>query len=324
MKAIVYNQFGSSKVLTLSEVKQPVPKGKEVLIAVKAVGLNKADYILMTGKPFLSRPMVGSFLKPKKDMILGADVAGTIVGVGENVTKFKVGDHVFCDLSAQGFGGLAEYVCTSEDNLVLKPEHKTFEDVASVPMASVTALNALQNIGQIKPGMKVLIYGASGGVGTFSVQIAKAFGAQVTAVCSTRHVARIKALGADFVIDYTKEDFTKNGRVYDLIHGANGYLPIVTYLKSLSQQGIYVMSGGAMKQMFQAMLLGPLLSKKDGKRIGAVSSKPCQRDLQVIADLLASNQITPVIAKVLPLNQTASAFEHFEKGHSEGKVIVKI
>lgn len=324
MKAIGYSAFGPPEVLKFIEINKPVPRENEVLIKVKAVALNKADYILMTGKPFLARPMVGSFLKPKANTVLGADMSGRIEAIGQNVKGFKVGDDVFGDLSANGFGALAEYVCADASILALKPENLTYEEVAAVPMASVTALKALRDVGQIQVGKRVLIYGASGGVGTFAVQIAKALGAEVTAVCSTRNVERVKALGADHVIDYTKEEFTQNGLVYDLIHAVNGNLSIFNYGKSLSPKGIYVMSGGHINQMFQAMLLGPLLTKKDGKTFGSVSSKPCQKDLLFIKELLEANKIKPVIAKTYAFSDAASAFQYLDAGHSEGKVLIQV
>jgi len=275
MKAIVYTKYGPPDVLQLKEVEKPIPKDNEVLIRVRAASVNAYDWRLMRAKPFLVRLMGGGLLKPK-NKILGADIAGRVEAVGKNVKQFQPGDEVFGDISACGNGGFAEYVCAHENTLVLKPAGMTFEEVAAVPMAAVTALQGLRDKGQIKPGQKVLINGASGGVGTFAVQIAKSFGAEVTAVCSTRNLDMARSIGADRVIDYTQEDFTRNGQHYDLILAANGYHSIFDYKRALSPGGIYVMTGGSMAQMFQAMLLGPLLSMIGSKKMGSsfIKTKP--------------------------------------------------
>lgn len=324
MKAIVYNKFGSAEVLEIKNLEKPVPKEDEVLIRVKAVSINKADCILREGKPFLTRPMVGSFFIPRKNMILGADVSGCVESVGKLVTAFKVGDEVVGDLSGSGFGGLAEYACAKADILVLKPKNLSYEEAAAIPLAAVTALKALRQVGQLKEGQKVLIHGASGGVGSYSVQIANVLGAEVTAVCSTRHVETIRALGAKHVIDYSKEDFTDNGKTYDLIHAVNGKVSIFKYKKSLTPKGVYVMSGGAISQMFQAMLLGPILSKKDGQRFGSVSSKPDQMDLQFLMKLAEEGKLKPIIDCYFPLEEAVKAFQYFEKGRAKGKVVIQV
>ncbi len=217
--------------------------------------------------------MGGGLLKPK-NTILGADIAGRVEAVGRNVKQFRPGDEVFGDIGACGNGGFAEYVSVPESALALKPANLSFEEAAAVPMAAVTALQGLRDLGKIQPGHKVLINGASGGVGTFAVQIAKSFGAEVTAVCSSRNMDQARSLGADHVIDYTKEDFTQNGQQYDLILAANGYHPLSAYKHALTPQGIYVMAGGSKAQMFQAMLLGPFMSKTGGKKMGGVTGQP--------------------------------------------------
>jgi NADPH:quinone reductase-like Zn-dependent oxidoreductase len=324
MKAIVYNKFGSAEVLELKTLATPVPKDDEVLIRVKAVSINKGDHILMNGDPFLARPMVGSFFKPRKNMILGSDVSGRIESVGKLVKDFNVGDDVVGDLSGCGFGGFAEFVCAKANILVLKPEHLSYEEAAAIPLASVTALKALRDVGQIRSGQRVLIHGASGGVGSYAVQIAKALGAEVTAVCSTRNIEMVKALGADYIIDYSKEDFTRNNKTYDLIHAVNGNISIFKYKKSLTPQGIYVMSGGAISQMFQAALLGPMLSRKSGRQFRTAANRPDQQALQFLMSLTRDGRLRPVIDSYFPLESSAEAFHYFKKGESKGKIIIQV
>ncbi len=322
MKAIIYTQYGSPDVLQFKEAPQPSPKEAEVLIKVHAVSINAADWHLMRADPFPVRFAFGLF-KPKIQ-ILGADVAGEVEALGKNVTQFKVGDAVFGDLSGCGFGGFAEYVCAPETVLALKPANLSFEEAAALPMASITALQGLRDIGRIKAGQKVLIYGASGGVGTFAVQIAKSFGAEVTAVCSTSKVDMVRALGADHVIDYTREDFTQNGQQYDLIFAANGNRSLADYEKALAPTGTYVMSGGASSQMFEAMLKGPLRSKAGGKSIKNFIAKPNQVDLNAMKGLVEAGQVKPVIDKRYPLMETPSAMRYLEEGHARGKIVVTV
>ncbi|MGO8950009.1 MAG: NAD(P)-dependent alcohol dehydrogenase, partial [Ktedonobacterales bacterium] len=227
-------------------------------------------------------------------------------------------------LSACGWGAFAEYVCASETALALKPTNLTFEQAAAVPLAAVTALQALRDKGQIQPGQKVLINGASGGVGMFAVQIAKSFGAEVTAVCSTRNVDLVRSLGADHVIDYSKEDFTHNGQQYDLILAANGYHPIFAYKRALRPKGIYVMSGGSMTQVFQAMLLGPWISMTGSKKMGNVMAKPNKEDLVFVKELLEAGKVAPVIDRSYPLGETAEALRYLEEGHAQGKIVITV
>src|SRR5512147_488979 len=224
MKAIVYTEYGSPDVLELKEVAKPAPKDDDILVKVYAVSANAADLHLLRADPFLIRLSSG-LLKPK-NTILGSDIAGRVEAVGSNAKQFKPGDEVFGDISGCGWGGFAEYACISETALALKPANLSFEEAAAVPMAAVTALQGIRYAGGIRPGQKVLIHGASGGVGSFAVQLAKAFGAEVTAVCSTRNVEQARKLGADHVIDYTRENFTQSGQQYDLIFAANGYHPL--------------------------------------------------------------------------------------------------
>jgi len=323
MKAIVNTEYGSPDVLQLKEVAKPAPKDNEVLIKVHAASVNAADWHLLRADPFLVRLMVGGLLRPKIT-ILGADVAGRVEAVGRNVIEFQPGDEVFGDISACGWGGFAEYVCALENALVLKPANMTFEQAAAVPLAGVTALQGLRDKGQIRPGQKVLINGASGGVGTFAVQIARSFGAEVTAVCSTRNVDAVRAMGADHVIDYTQEDFTKNGQHYDLILAANGYHPISDYKRALSPNGFYVMAGGSMPQMFQAMLLGPWISMTGGRKMGNFLARPNKKDLTFMKELLEAGKVKPVIDRCYPLSEVAGAMRYIEEGHARGKVVITV
>lgn len=322
MKAIVYHEYGSPDVLKLDEVEKPTPKEDEVLIKVHAAAANAADWRLMRADPFPIRFGLGLF-KPKNGRV-GADVAGQIEAVGSQVTQFRPGDLVYSDLSGDGFGTFAEYVCASEDVVALKPNNLTCEQAAGVPMAAVTALQGLRDMGEIEQGQTVLINGASGGVGTFAVQIAKSFGAEVTAVCSTSKLEQARLLGADHVIDYTKEDFAENGQQYDLIFAANGHRPIDDYIQSLTPTGTYVVAGGSMSQLFQAVALGPFKSKKGGKTVRTFTAKPKQADLQFMATLLETGKVTPVIDRTYPLEQAADAMRYLEAGRAKGKIVVTV
>jgi len=321
MKAIVYHKYGSPDVLKLEEIQKPTPRDDEVLIKVHAASANAADWHILRGKPFLVRLMGIGLLKPK-NKILGADIAGRIEAVGRNVKQFQPGDEVFGDISDCGWGGFAEYVCVSEDALVLKPASMTFEEATAVPLAAVTALQGLRDKGQIQPGQKVLINGASGGVGTFAVQIAKSFGAEVTGVCSTSKLDMVRSIGADQVIDYTQEDFTKNGQRYDLILAANGYHSIWDYKRALRPKGIYVAAGGSMAQIFQAMLLGPWISMTGSKKMGNFITKPNKKDLVFMKELLEAGKVVPVIDRRYPLSEVAEALRYLEEGHARGKVVI--
>ena len=321
MKAIVGTQYGSADVLQVQEVAKPTPKDNEVLVEVHAVSVNAGDLHVLNGKPFLIRLIGYGLLKPK-NKILGAAIAGRVEAVGGNVKQFKPGDEVFGDLSASGLGGFAEYVCASADALVLKPTGISFEQAAALPVAAVTALQGLRDKGHIQAGQKVLIYGASGGVGTFAVQIAKSFGAEVTAVCSTGNVAAARSMGADHVIDYTKEDFTQNGQQYDLIMAANGDHSISDYQRALSPNGTYVMSGGSEKQMYQAMLLGPWISMRGTKKMGNSMAKPNKQDLVFMKGLLEAGKVIPVIDRCYPLSEGVEAVRYLEAGHAKGKVVI--
>jgi NADPH:quinone reductase-like Zn-dependent oxidoreductase len=322
MKAILCSKYGPPEVLHLSEVEPPVPKDNEVLIRVRAASINKADWIIMRGKPFIVR--FSSGLLRQKAKIPGSDVAGRIEAVGKNIRRFQPGDDVFGNLSKSGRGAYAEYVCAPESELVLKPGNVSFEQAASLPIAAITALQGLRDKGKIQTGQKVLIYGASGGVGTFAVQIAKSFGAEVTAVCSTKNLETARSLGADHVIDYSKEDFTLNGKRYDLIIAANGYRSISAYKKALTPKGIYVMTGGTGGQIFQALLLGPLLSMTGGRKMGGVSAKMNLDDLALLGGLLEAGKVVPVIDRVYKLEEVPEAFQYVGEGHARGKVVISM
>jgi NADPH:quinone reductase-like Zn-dependent oxidoreductase len=319
MKAIVYTKYGSPDVLQLKDIEKPAPGENEVLIKIHAASVNAYDWHLLTADIFLIRFMGGGLLKPRYTR-LGADIAGRVEAVGKNVKQFQPGDEVFGMVKC----GFAEYACALEDALALKPSNLSFDEAAAVPMAAVTALQGLRDEGRIQAGQKVLINGASGGVGTFAVQIAKSFGAEVTAVCSTRNVEQARWLKADHVIDYTKEDFTKSGQKYDLIFAANGYHSLSVYKRALTPKGIYVMAGGSKAQIFQAMLLGSWMSEKGGRKIGGVSAKRSQKDLIILKELLEAGKIIPVIDRRYPLSEAAEALRYLGAGHARGKVVITV
>ncbi len=319
MKAVLQTKYGSPDVLKFVEVDKPFPKANQVLIRVQAVGLNMADWRLLTGNPFFIRLMgLG------KGKIPGSDMAGRVLSIGQEVKQFRPGDEVYGDILSFGAGAFAEYVCVPEQAVAKKPSNLSFEQAAAVPMAALTALQGLRDIGKIQAGQQVLIYGASGGVGTFAVQIAKAFGAEVTAVCSTGKMEMVRSLGAEHVIDYTREDFTKNGQCYDLILAANGYRSIWKYRKALKPNGVYVMAGGSMGQIFQAVLLGRMLSRQGGKKLAALTAKANQQDLLTMKDLIEAGQVTPVIDHCYPFTEIREALRYLGEGHARGKVVLSV
>jgi NADPH:quinone reductase-like Zn-dependent oxidoreductase len=319
MKAIVYHQYGSPDVLKYEEIEKPIAGDDEVLIKLCAASVNPLDWHFMRGKPFLVR--IGALRTPKYK-ILGCDIAGRVEAVGKNVKQFQPGDEVFG--GKRGLGGFAEYVCVTEDRLALKPANLSFEAVAAVPVAAITALQGLRDKGRIQEGHKVLVDGASGGVGTFAVQIAKWFGAEVTAVCSTSKLDTARSIGADHVIDYTREDFTQSGQRYDLILAANAYHSIFDYRRALSQDGVYVIAGGGGVQLLQALLLGPLLSRMGSKKMCFVGAKLNKKDLVVLKDLLETGKVVPVIDRRYPLSDVAEALRYLEQGHARGKVVITV
>jgi NADPH:quinone reductase-like Zn-dependent oxidoreductase len=320
MKAVVYEKYGSPDVLELREVAKPVPRETEVLVKVCAASVNAADWHLLRADPFIARSFSG-LIRPRL-RILGADIAGQVEAVGAKVTLFKPGDEVFGDIFSSGLGGFAEYARAREDSVVSKPAGMTFEQAAAMPVAGFTALRALRDKGQVQPGQKVLINGAGGGVGTFAVQIAKVLGAEVTAVCGTHNLDLARSLGADHVIDYTKEDFARSGKQYDLILGVNGFHPLSEYKRSLCPKGVYVMVGGTNRQIFQGLLLGPWMSVFGGKKMGVLSAKASGEDLEFLKGLFEAGRIRPVIDRRYPLAEVADAIRYLEEGHARGKVVV--
>ena len=318
MKAIVYTQYGPPEVLQLKEVAKPIPKENEVLIKIYAASVNAGDWHLLRADPFFIRLMCG-LRKPKKQ-ILGWDVAGRVESAGAKVTQFKPGDAVFGTCKS---GGFAEYVCTPETALAPKPSNLSFEEAAAVPVAALTALQGLRKRGGIQPGQQVVINGASGGVGTFAIQLAKHFGAETTAVTSTGNLEQARSLGADFVIDYTKEDFTKNGKLYDRILAANGHHSPIAYKRALSPQGICVETGGgSMAQFLQTLFLAPLLSMTGKKKFGSLLCKPNKTDLLFLKELLEAGKIKPVIDRRYPLKDVPEAIRYLEARHAKGKVVI--
>jgi len=320
MKAIVCTQYGSPDILQLKEVEKPAPKDDEVLVWIHAASANPLDWHLMRGSPFLAR--LGGGLRRPKDPRLGVDIAGRVEAVGNNLTQFRPGNEVFGTVK----GGFAEYACAREDRLALKPGNISFEEAAAAPVVAFTALQGLRDKGKIQPGQKVLVNGASGGVGTFAVQIAKSFGTEVTGVCSTRNLDMVRSIGADHVIDYTREDFTKNGQRYDLIYDAVGNRSVSDYKRALRPQGICVIAGfSTLSRLFGHVVFGPLLSMTGNKKIGLMGlAKPNQKDLVFVKELLEAGKVIPVIDRRYPLSETAEAIRYLEKRHARGKVVITV
>jgi len=320
MKAIVYTKYGSPDVLQLKEVEKPTPKDDEVLIKVYAASANASDWEFLRGSPIYIR--IWGLLKPKYK-ILGSDIAGRVEAVGRNVKQFQLGDEVFGDILGC-WGGFAEYVCAPENAFMMKPASMTFEEAAAVPQAGVVALQGLRDKGQIQPGQKVLINGAGGGAGTFAVQIAKSFGAEVTGVDSTRKLDMMRSIGADHVIDYTQEDFTQNGQRYDLILDFVAYRSIFDYKRALNPKGIYVMVGGSMARIFQTLFLGPWISMAGSKKMGILAWKSNTNDLVFMKELFEAGKVVPVIDRRYPLSEVAEALRYLGEGYARGKVVITL
>jgi len=320
MKAIVRETYGPPDVLHVEEVPLPTLRDGEVLVRVHAASANAGDWHLLRGTPLPFRLVAG--LRTPKFKIIGTDVAGHVEAVGRNVTQFRPGDEVFGELSRCGFGAYAEFAAAPEKALTLKPTNLSYEEAATLPTAGCTALQGLRK-GRIQRGQRVLINGASGGVGTFAVQIAKTFGTEVTGVCSARHVDVVRSIGADHVIDYTKNDFATHGQRYDLILAANGDRPIWDYKRALSANGSYVMSGGSNRQLTDVLLFGPLLSMGHQK-FGNLLVKPNQADLLVLKELCETGKVRPVIDRRFPLSEVPAAVRYVEDGHARGKVVVTV
>jgi NADPH:quinone reductase-like Zn-dependent oxidoreductase len=326
MKAFVYHQYGSPDVLELSEVEKPTPKEDEVLLKVQAASVNPADWHLLRGKPYIARLQLG--LRKPKDRVLGCDVAGQVEAVGNNVTMLQPGDEVFGSPFMHGFGAFAEFVCVSEDLLAPKPATLSFEQAAALPLAASTALQGLRDHGRIEPGHKVLIIGASGGVGTFAVQIAKSFDAEVTGVCSTRNVEMVRSLGADHVIDYTQEDFTQIGQKYALIFQLAGTRSPSECRRALTSKGTLVLSSGEsdgrwigpVDRIIKALVLSPFASQK----MASFTVKPNKEDLEFLKQLIEAGKVSPVIDRTYSLSETPEAIRYIESGHARGKVVITV
>ena len=323
MKAIVQSEYGSADVLRLAEVAKPVCDDEEVLVKVQAASVNAGDWHLMRGDPFFIRLMFGGLLKPKFKT-LGFDIAGRVEAVGKNVTQFRLGDEVFGDISECGFGAFAEYVCVPAAALALKPATLAFESAAAVPAAAVTALQSLRDCGQVQPGQRVLINGASGGVGSFAVQMAKDLGAEVTAVCNASKMKMVQGLNPDHIIDYKKEDITQTGQQYDLILDAAAYRSAFDYFPVLKPEGTYVLIGGSIARLFQAMLLSLWCSKPHRKQVKCLTAKPNQADLIAVKDLVEAGKIVPFIDRVYGLSEVPAAIRHLEQRQVRGKVVIRV
>lgn len=323
MKAIVYHEYGSPDVLTLREVAEPAVAATSVLVQIRAASANPYDWHFMRGMPYFMRTISG--LRKPKDSRLGSDIAGEIVAVGTGVTRFRPGDAVY------GFvanGGFAESIAVAEEVLSPKPANLTFEQAAAVPLAGLTALQGLRDVGKVGPGQQVLVVGASGGVGTFAVQLARAFGAEVTGVCSTRNLEMVRSLGAHHVIDYTREDFTRGTTKYDLIFHLAGTHSPATCRRALAPRGTLVLSSGDSKgrwlgplnRVFQAALLSPFVSQQ----LAQLEMKRSQDDLSFLTGLIEAGKLTPVIDRIYPLRETAEAIRYLETGRARGKVVIAV
>ena len=326
MKAIVRDTYGSADVLELTDIDKPEPGDDEVLLRVHAASVNPADWHILRGVPYIARMQFG--LGKPKDRVLGCDVAGHIEAVGNNVTMLQPGEEVFGSPFMHGLGAFAEWVCISEDLLAPKPANLSFEQVAAVPLAALTALQALRDQGRIEPGYKVLILGASGGVGTFAVQIAKSFDAEVSGVCSTRNLEMVRALGAEHVIDYTQEDFTHSGQKYDLIFQLAGTLSPSECRSALTSNGTLLISSGEsegswigpLDRVIKALVLSPFVSQK----MASFTVKPNREDLQLLKQFIEDGTITPVIDRTYPLAEVPEAIGYLEEGHAQGKVVISV
>ena len=321
MKAFVYKRYGSPNVLKLTEVEKPTPEDGEVLVKVRGISINPFDWRLMRGSPFLAR-LFNGILRPK-NQILGADIAGDVVAVGNGVTEFKVGDAVF---GGSGFGGFAEYVKIPEKGLAHKPANVSYEDAASFPLVGFTALQGLRDAGNIQAGQKVLVNGASGGVGSMAVKLAKHFGAEVTGVCSTRNTELVRSIGADHVIDYTKTDFTQNGVQYDLIYDAKGNRTVADFQRALKPNGMAIVAGfTTLWHMIRFSIGAGRVSKRGTQKIGMMPTAiRAKADLLIIQDMIATGKITPIIDRYYSFNEIPEAVGYVEKGHARGKVVVKV
>jgi NADPH:quinone reductase-like Zn-dependent oxidoreductase len=323
MKAIVQTEYGSPDVLSLKEVDRPVVSNTGVLVRIHATSVHAGDWHLMRGTPWLVRLMFGGLFKPKIQ-ILGTDMAGIVEVIGSEVTQFKLGDQVFGDLSASGFGGFAEYVCVPESALVLKPNNLTFAEAATVPVSALAALKGLRDVGKIQSGQQVLINGAAGGVGSFAVQIAKAHGAIVTAVCSSRNTEMVRSIGADHILDYTQIDITQTGQQYDLILDIAAHRSVFNYLPILKPKGTYVLVGGSTARIFQVLIFGSLISKFTGRKILPLISTPNQSDLLALKSMIESETLVPIIDRYYKLSEVPIALHRLEQRQVSGKISIRL
>jgi NADPH:quinone reductase-like Zn-dependent oxidoreductase len=320
MKAIVYTKYGPPETLQLEEVAKPTPKDDEVLIKVRAVSVNRSDWEGLRGKPLYAR--IGGLLKPRHQR-LGSDIAGRVEMAGRNIWRFQPGDEVFGDILPR-LGGFAEYVCARESALALKPPSMTFEEVAAIPQAAVIALQGIRDRGQVQPGEKVLINGAGGGAGTFAVQLAKMYGAEVTGVDNYGKLDFMRSLGADHVIDYTREDFTKNGKQYDLILDIVAHRSVFAYKRALRPNGSYFLAGGSVATILQILFLGPWIRRTTGKKIRVLAVRPNIEDLDFMKELIEAGKVTPVIDRTYPLSEVPEAMGYVGEGHAQGKVVISV
>ncbi|NVM44675.1 MAG: NAD(P)-dependent alcohol dehydrogenase [Candidatus Lokiarchaeota archaeon] len=319
MKAIVCPKYGPPDVLQLKDIEKPSPNDNEVLIKIQASSLNPADLDFVRGSFYYRMKR----LRKPKYLILGSDVAGRVDEIGRNVKQFQAGDEIFVDTWKYGFGAFAEYVCVPEDALRSKPASMTFEQAATLPQAAVLALQGLRDKGRIQSGHKVLINGASGGVGTFAVQIAKSFGAEVTGVASTKKLDMVRSIGADYVIDYTQEDFTKSGQRYDLILDVAAHHSIFNCKRALNPKGIYALIGGSNGPIYQNIFLGPLVSLFGSKKMGIMMWKSNKKESMVsLGELFEAGKFVPVIDRLYPLSEVAEGLRYLEEGHARGKVVI--
>ena len=320
MKAIVQHEYGSPDVLKLEEVEKPAPSDDEVLIKVRAVSINGSDWEGLTGRPLYARL---SGLRRPGIKILGSDIAGRVERVGKNIHQFQPGDEVFGEIPSY-HGGFAEYVCVPEGALIQKPVGLTFEEAAAIPQGAVIALQGILHKGQVQPGQRVLINGAGGSAGTFAVQLAKYYGAEVTGVDNTSKLDFVRSLGADHVIDYTREDFTKNRNQYDLILDVIAYRSVFTYARALRRNGSYFFVGGSVTVLFQSLLLGPLIRRTMDKNIRLLMVQRNQKDLAFLTDLCETGKIVPVIDKRFSLREVPEALRYVGEGHARGKVVIEV
>ncbi|HSK85839.1 MAG TPA: NAD(P)-dependent alcohol dehydrogenase [Rubrobacter sp.] len=320
MKAFVYTKYGPPEVLKLKVVAKPTPKDDEVLIKVRAVSVNRSDWEGLSGKPLYAR--LGGLLKPRQH-ILGSDIAGRVERAGRHIRRFRPGDEVFGDILPR-LGGFAEYVCARESALAPKPASMTFEEAAAIPQAAVIALQGTRDKGKIQPGQKVLITGAGGGAGTFAVQLAKLYGAEVTGVDNTGKLDFMRSLGADHVIDYTREDFTKNGEQYDLILDIVANRSVFAYKRALRPNGSYFLTGGSVTTIFQILLLGPWIRGTTGKKMRILAVQPNLKDLVHVTDLHEAGKVVPVIDRRYPLSEIREALRYLGEGRTKGKVVITV